>query len=775
MKHAKDESPTVLPSDSLVPLESVLCTEELNRRPSRAPDYQAENRALVALAQALADSPRTILQRLAQTILEVLRADSAGISLLTEDEKSFYWAAIAGMWQPHIGGGTPRDFGPCGDVLDRDAPLLFKQFERRYTYFQPVTPSTEECLLVPFYVGGKAVGTIWAIGHDGRRKFDAEDMRQLVSLGSFASSAYQVVAFFDALEQRDGALRQTCAELAQRVAELQNVNVEVQGSRSAALNLMEDAIQSRQAMEKLNAELRESERRFRQLADTMPQIVWAARPDGYIDYYNRRWYEYTCFAENYGQESWEPILHPDDVQRCVETYFGCVRAGQPYQIEYRFKDRFRGGYRWFMGRALPIKNEQGEIVRWFGTCTDIDEVKRAEEERARLLALEHQARQEADEANRMKDEFLATVSHELRTPLNAILGWANTLLRGKLDEQAATRALENIARNARAQNQLISDLLDVSRIISGKLRFEVSAVDLSSVIEAALETVRPAAEAKGVELRLKLDPTAGLVSGDETRLQQVVWNLLTNAIKYTPRGGHVETRLEREGTHAAIIVRDTGEGINADFLPYVFNRFQQADGTTTRKHGGLGLGLAIVRHLVEAHGGQVSAASEGAGQGATFTVTLPLMALRNVDFGLRNEEEVDEQSAILTGLRVLVVDDELDARELLRWALTQDGAEVRTVTSAAEALDILSQWQPEVLVSDIGMPGEDGYKLIRQVRALPADRGGQVPAVALTGYARLEDQRRALAAGYQIFVPKPVELDELASEIARLAGRTGKI
>jgi CheY-like chemotaxis protein len=358
------------------------------------------------------------------------------------------------------------------------------------------------------------------------------------------------------------------------------------------------------------------------------------------------------------------------------------------------------------------------------------------------------------------------------------MGWANLLLRGKRDEQAAARAFENIARSARAQNQIISDLLDVSRITSGKLRFEVGAVDLGSVVEAALEIVRPAAEAKGVELRLSVDSTAGPVSGDADRLQQVVWNLLTNAIKYTPRGGHVETRLEREGLDAVIIVRDTGEGISADFLPYVFARFRQADGTTTRKHGGLGLGLAIVRHLVEAHGGQVSVASEGAGQGATFTVRLPLRALRDADFESRNEAAVEDQSGIVTGLRVLVVDDDEDSRELLSLVLTEDGAEVRTVASAAEALDILNQWeqwQPDVLVSDIGTPGEDGYDFIRQVRALPAGRGGQVPAVALTGYTSPEDQKRTFAAGYQTFMPKPVDLDGLAAAIAHLTGRVGRV
>jgi signal transduction histidine kinase len=406
--------------------------------------------------------------------------------------------------------------------------------------------------------------------------------------------------------------------------------------------------------------------------------------------------------------------------------------------------------------------------------------KRSEAQRVQL-AREQEARAQAEEANRLKDEFLATVSHELRSPLNAIQGWAELLLDGGLDEQTAARAVETIARHTRAQNQLISDLLDVSRIITGKLHFETAPVDLAQAIEAALETVRPAAEAKGVELRQRLDPKAGLVLGDDTRLRQVVWNLLSNAIKYTPRGGHVETRLERDGSQVTIIVRDTGEGIGEDFLPHIFDRFRQADGATTRRHGGLGLGLAIVRHLVEAHGGRVSAASGGAGQGAILTVTLPLMASPNADpsnaeRGVRSVGPTSEQSAtrnpqfaILEGLRVLVVDDEPDARELLKLALATRGAEVRVGASASDALDIMGQWRPDVLVNDIGMPDEDGYELMRKVRALPAERGGQTPAVALTGYFSVKSANRALAAGYQIFMPKPVNLTELATAIARLA------
>ncbi len=474
--------------------------------------------------------------------------------------------------------------------------------------------------------------------------------------------------------------------------------------------------------------------------------------------------------------------------------------------EWQAFDQFVAPYGLRSGWCTPIVSSGGRILGTFANyfCHACDptpknqellemvirtagvaiERKRAEKLRERLLANEQQARKQADEANRVKDEFLATVSHELRTPLNAILGWAHMLVRGKLDEENTAHGLKVIERNARAQNQLIADLLDVSSIITGKFRFEQGAVELVPIIEAALETVRPAAEAKGVELRLLADPAAGLISGDANRLQQVVWNLLTNAVKYTPRNGHIEVQLKRHDTSAEIVVHDTGEGIGPEFLPYIFDRFRQADGTTTRQHGGLGLGLAIVRQLVELHGGTVRAASPGVGQGATFRVTLPLMALRNAALEMRNEggDARDQQSETrqpeftdLTDLRVLVVDDEPDTRELLTIALTHSGAEVRVAATVSAALDILDEWKPDVLVSDIGMPGEDGYDLIRAVRALESAKGGAIPAVALTGYASPEDVTRARDAGYQTHMAKPVAPSELAVTVAKLAGNDGQI
>lgn len=401
--------------------------------------------------------------------------------------------------------------------------------------------------------------------------------------------------------------------------------------------------------------------------------------------------------------------------------------------------------------------------------------------RDELLRREHLAREEAETANRSKDEFLATVSHELRTPLNAILGWAHMLRASTLDQTTQRRALETIERNARSQAQLIEDILDVSRIVTGKLRLDVRPVELASVVESAIDAVRPAADAKDIRIHAVLDPRAGPVSGDPNRLQQVVWNLASNAVKFTDKGGRIQVRLERVNSHIEIAVSDTGQGISSEFLPYVFDRFRQADATSTRRHGGLGLGLAIVRHLVEMHGGTVRADSPGEGSGATFTVQLPLMIVH----GERRETDrvhpasggsvpLYEQNPPLAGLRVLVVDDEPDTLTMLRVMVEGLNAQVKCCASAAEALEALDEWKPDVLVSDIEMPDEDGYQLIRKVRERDKASGGQIPAVALTAYARTEDRVRALSAGYQMHLAKPFEPAELAAVIASLAERGAK-
>jgi PAS domain S-box-containing protein len=396
---------------------------------------------------------------------------------------------------------------------------------------------------------------------------------------------------------------------------------------------------------------------------------------------------------------------------------------------------------------------------------------------ARLLAAEKAARAEAETANRAKDEFLAVLSHELRTPLNAVYGWARMLRTGQIGGGAAERAIDAIIRNANAQVQLIDDLLDVSRVITGKMRLDVRPVDLHAVVEGALDAVRPAAEAKGIQLQSVLDPRAGPVTGDPNRLQQVVWNLLMNAVKFTPKGGRVQVHLQRVNSHVEIVVSDTGPGIPAEVLPFIFDRFRQGDSSSTRAHTGLGLGLALVKHLVELHGGGVTVQSPGEGKGAIFVVRLPLSI---ADLSASRAPRLHPTAASLAlppatvrldGLRVLVVDDEADALELASAILTAAGATVRACSSVPQALEVLQQWRPDVLVSDIEMPGEDGYSLIRKVRALDGDRGGTTPAVALTAYGRTQDRMQSLTAGYSMHVPKPVDPGEFTAIIASLAAR----
>jgi signal transduction histidine kinase/ActR/RegA family two-component response regulator len=431
--------------------------------------------------------------------------------------------------------------------------------------------------------------------------------------------------------------------------------------------------------------------------------------------------------------------------------------------------------------ALRARRRQYEVRDYLVKEEVSKEALRRSEERLRIaLDRERAARAEAEESSRLKDEFLATVSHELRTPLTAVLGWTHLLRDGRLDEKATAHALDTVERNARAQQQLIEDLLDVSRIITGKLRLDVRRVAPASFIEAAIEAVLPAAEAKGIVLEKSLSPDVSALTGDPARLQQVVWNLLSNAIKFTPRGGRVHVCLEGAGSHAEISVNDTGDGIRREFLPYVFDRFRQADQTTARRYGGLGLGLAIVRHLVELHGGTVRAESEGDGKGATFTVRLPLVPARKAGDGdgaaVPPPSAVETRRAVecpdkLDGLRVLVVDDEADTLDLIKVLLAQCGAEVSTATSSAEALGLFAESTPDVIISDIGMPGEDGFELIRKVRELPPERGGRTPAVALTAYARAADRLRVLRSGYQMHVAKPVELAELVAVVANVVGR----
>ncbi|MEO7548774.1 MAG: ATP-binding protein, partial [Ramlibacter sp.] len=461
----------------------------------------------------------------------------------------------------------------------------------------------------------------------------------------------------------------------------------------------------------------------------------------------------------------------------AETAFA---DGGIYSIAYRVLPADGGAMRWVFARGKPNYSADGSVSGMSGVVQDITEAQRNAEERRSLLDSERAARQEAERASAIKDEFLATLSHELRTPLGAILGWAH-ILRRKLPatETDLHKGVDVIERSTRVQTQLIEDLLDMSRITSGKLRLDVQPVAPVTFIEAAVETIRPAADAAQVHMEVVLDPLAGPVSGDPGRLQQVVWNLLANAVKFTPRGGTVQVLLRRVDAQVEISITDTGVGIQPEVLPYVFDRFRQGDGSITRRFGGLGLGLSIVKHLVERHGGTVQASSAGEGSGSTFVVQLPTKANHTGDDRASGQPERAPASrfgfnaAELRGMKVLVVDDENDSRELLRRVLEDSGAIVVEANGAETALRVAQEQRFDVLVSDIGMPDVDGYELLRRIRQLGPQGGGALPAIALTAFARSEDRIRALRAGFTVHVSKPVEPSEIVATVASVVGRTG--
>ncbi|MBN3942613.1 ATP-binding protein [Nostoc sp. NMS9] len=523
--------------------------------------------------------------------------------------------------------------------------------------------------------------------------------------------------------------------------------------------------------------LRESEEKFRNMADNAPFMVWVTDANSHCTYLSQSWYDFTGQTEEIGLGfGWLNAVHPEDSNYAKNIFLEANRSCSAFRLEYRLR-RKDGKYRSCIDAANPWFGMDGQFKGYIGSVIDITERKVAEAERDRLLELEQAARTEAEKANRIKDEFLAVLSHELRSPLNPILGWARLLQTREFDTAGLKKAIATIERNAQLQAQLIEDLLDVSRILQGKLNLKMLPVNLVLVIEGGLETVRLAAEAKNIQIQTMLDASFGQVLGDSGRLQQVIWNLLSNAVKFTPEGGKIDIQLERLDAQAQITVSDTGKGISPDFLPYVFEYFRQADGTTTRKFGGLGLGLAIVRHLIELHGGTIWAESLGEGQGAIFRVRLPLIkkdltAKQNINVAALNPSPPTE---ILAGIQILVVDDDDDTRDFHTFVLEQAGAIVTAVTSAKEALQVLAESEPDMLLSDIGMPEMDGYMLMRQVKALQANQAKQIPAIALTAYAGEINQQQALESGFQKHLSKPVEPDELVKAIATLIGRSGNV
>jgi PAS domain S-box-containing protein len=512
--------------------------------------------------------------------------------------------------------------------------------------------------------------------------------------------------------------------------------------------------------------VRESGERLQFMADSMPLKIFMCRPDGEADYMNRQWLDFTgeTIDKLLGWE-WTKLIHPDDVGENIRRWRSCLATGEPFLLEHRVR-RADGEYGWHLTCAHAKRDIHGNISMWVGSSTDIDGIKRADEEKKQLLENERLARAEAERASQLKDEFLATLSHELRTPLNAILGWSQLIQQGTMSQENIQRGLETIERNARAQNKLIEDLLEMSSIISGKIRLDMQRVDLASVVVAAVESAAPAAETKGVRLGKKIDASAGVVSGDQDRLHQIISNLLSNAIKFTPKGGNVDVIVMRSASQVEVAIKDSGVGIQPEFLPHVFDRFRQADSSLTRHYGGLGLGLAIVKQLVGLHRGTVRAESLGEGKGASFIVSLPLAPVNYKRQETRALLHTEGVNLTLQGIRILIVDDEQDSRELIQEVLTDCEAEVVSAANAEEGLEMLKTRSPDVMISDIGMPGKDGYQLIREIRRLPASSGGKIPAIALTAFASSEDRTKAMIAGYQMHLAKPVEPHELVATIA---------
>jgi signal transduction histidine kinase/ActR/RegA family two-component response regulator len=582
---------------SAAPLESILLTDQLHQRPSRASDYKAENDALVSLTQSLADSPQAILQKLVDKVLEITGAGSAGLSMLTEDGERFEWVAIAGRWSPHLGGGTPRDFGPCGDVLDRNAPMLFTRWERRYPYLAEATPLAEEGLLVPFRIDDRPAGTIWAINHDSDDRFDAEDLRLLESMGRFAAAAYQAHKSSTVSEQH-----------------------------RAALNLLEDAVQSRRLVEDANQRLRE--------------------------------------------------------------------------------------------------------------------------EVAQRLRVEASLR----ESDRLKNEFLALLGHELRNPLAPIYHSSEILTRTLADNPQARAGAAVIQRQTRLLTRMVDDLLDVARISQGNISLRREIIDLSGVVAQGVETVDPLLIEKRHQLSIEFCFRPLYVSGDADRLAQCVSNLVSNAAKYTDPEGRIRIEVRAEGSFAVVEVADNGCGIPDTLLPRIFELFVQGDQTLDRAQGGLGIGLPVVKKLVEMHGGSVSARSRGPGEGASFEMRLPQVAPATATLpkGARNK---------VPPRRVFIVDDNADAAESLAALLQLDGHEVQTATSSRDALERMESFKPDVALLDIGLPQMNGYDLQRRLREIPALQA--VRFIAVTGYGRPEDRGRIRQAGFEDHLIKPVSIPAL--------------
>jgi PAS domain S-box-containing protein len=594
----------------------------------------------------------------------------------------------------------------------------------------------------------------------------------LVSLPLFGGIGATIALLVESLRRSETAHRAS-AMLA--IEQANRLDAEAAAQRDAARRVEESSHAATTARQRLA-----------EVVSSVPGVVWEAwgEPDtatqriDFVSDYVKTMLGYEPAAWISMPNFWLTIVHPEDRERAAAEARAIFDSGERGRSEFRWVHR-DGHVLWVEAHSQAVVDELGRPVGMRGVTLDLSDRRQLEQERATLLRREQTARADAVAANSLKDDFLATLSHELRTPLNAILGYARMLRTGMIDPPRQARAMETIERNASVLSQMVEDVLDVSRIVAGKIRLDVQPVDVAQIVEEAIATVKPAADARGIRLESVLDPHAGPVAGDGERLQQVVWNLLSNAVKFTPRNGRVQIRLARVDSHVEIVVSDTGIGIPQDFLPHVFERFRQADSRFSREYGGLGLGLAIARDIVHLHGGTIHVSSDGEGTGSTFRVNLPVpIALTESGPGIRREKtgasvEHDEANGRLAGLHVLVVDDDADATSLMREVLEAAGAAVISAGSGAEALRVLAATPADVLVTDIGMPGMDGFELVGELRRSQDPALRNLPAAALTAYARSEDRTRALKQGFQMHLAKPIDPAELVAAVAAL-GRRGE-
>jgi PAS domain S-box-containing protein len=702
-------------------LNTLIVTDKLTSRPQRAPNYQAENKALVSLAETLANRSDDMFQKLVEHAVALCGAHSAGMSLLDEanGEPVFRWRAIHGPLRPFVDQTMPRFFSPCGLVLDENKPILIQNPILYYPYVSRLGVQLCEVLLVPFQIGGRSMGTLWVVAHDTKTQFVQEDLRCLESLCKFAAASVSALQNIQALETTSRRLQ------------------DVQDRMDTALGI-----------------------------GAIATWVWdIAANRVYADNNLASLFGVSARDAEGGKiEHYIEAIHPDD-RPCVRQNIQiALQSHGNYEADYRIHKEGRA-LRWVSARGRVMEQDGSKGARLIGVVVDITE-RRKIEDQLRIKTEQLAA------ASQRKDEFLATLSHELRSPLNIIQGHTELLRLETPGTEEFEVSLDAIERSARLQTQLISDMLDVSRIITGKMLLDISVFDPKEIVQDAMRAIQFAADAKSITLHAEIEAKAGMINGDRGRLQQALWNFLANAVKFSPQGSRVVIQVSRKHGFMEFQVNDQGQGITPEFLPHVFDRFHQEDGSKSRKYGGLGLGLAIVRHIAELHGGSVQATSPGKNLGSTFTLSIPVVAVMDDvhDDGQAPDRagsrSLDELAPRLNSYRILVVDDQTEASSLLKRSLEMLGAEVMTASSAHEAWARLEARALDILVSDIGMPDINGFDLIRTWRLREKKLNRRpLPAIALTAYGTQDDKAEILAAGFTGHLAKPAGLRELVSMI----------